>query len=155
MFHEDSFSLDSFSTDSWMFLLEVPYFDLSGKQRIYVRSVLESVYTSTEADQIVAVAAQNSLSVMDAAVAVRVNVEPLQTIVAAAMQRKAPEPVAERRIKQPKAQERTNKPAYAVASTQSVFSRSDGEAVFVPSSDHQLVAMTDSKPLFINTRSKE
>ena len=71
MFHEDSFSLDSFSTDSWLFLLEVPYFDLTRKQRVHVRHVLQSVYAPDVVESIVSVAERNNLSAIDSVEVIR------------------------------------------------------------------------------------
>ena len=122
---------------AWGPLLEAPYLDLSGKQRLYVRSVLESVYTKTETEQIIATAARNSISVLDAAISMRVNIEPLQVVVAAAKQRKA--------------QERTNKPAYAMTQPQALFACGRTESLSVVSAPQQLVVQTSTEQLHIST----
>lgn len=77
MFDENAFSLDSFDQGSWLFLLEINYLELSGHQRIYVRSVIESVCTKEESDRAIACAAANALSTMDSIVASRIDISPL------------------------------------------------------------------------------
>lgn len=136
-------------------ILNARHVDLTGYQRAYVRSILEAVYSSTEADQIISTAARNAISVLDAAVALRVNAEPLQVIAAQERKRNAPAPVVEKRTQQPKQQERKNRPAYAVAALQTVHAQSTDEALFAISETQQLVAATASKPIFINLRTKE
>lgn len=127
--------------------------DLSGKQRLYVRSILESVYSSDETDQIISAAARNTISVLDAAVALRVNAEPLQIVVAAAKQRMAPKPVAEKTVRPPKAQERANKPAYVVARPIVLSVSIPNKALIAFAESRQVVSSTASQQLFVSTLS--
>lgn len=120
-----------------------------------VRSVIGSVYATEVADRIISVAARNAISIMDSAVVLRVNTDPLQIIVASSKQRVAPKPVVDRHVRQPKTQERKNKPAYVVSALQTAYAQSDDESLFATTETKQLVAMTASKPIFINSRTKE
>ncbi len=129
MFHEDSFSLDSFSTDSWLFLLEVPYFDLTGKQRVYVRSVVESVYSTAEADKIISFAGSKNLSVLDSAIALRVSTEPLRLVIeAAAVKKRVGKKLPP--IREPKARAiPAIRRAYAVSTTTVIRAEQDSISV--------------------------
>lgn len=127
--------------------------DLSGKQRLYVRSILESVYSSDETDQIISAAARNTISVLDAAVALRVNAEPLQIVVAAAKQRMAPKPVAEKTVRPPNAQERANKPVYVVARPIVLSVSIPNKALIAFAESRQVVSSTASQQLFVSTLS--
>ena len=71
MFDETSFFTDAFDQDSWLFLLEVPYFDLTRKQRVHVRHVLQSVYALDVVERIVSVAERNNLSAIDSVEVIR------------------------------------------------------------------------------------
>lgn len=115
MFDETSFSLDAFAQESWLFLLDVPYFDLTGKQRIYVRSVVESVYSISEANEIVSFASGNNLSVFDSAIALRVSAKPLQLVIEAAAKKQANNKLLTAREPKVRAMPAI-RPAYAVAS---------------------------------------
>ncbi len=119
MFDETSFSLDAFALESWLFLLDVPYFDLTGKQRVYVRSVVESVYSISEANEIVSFASGNNLSVLDSAIALRVSTKPLQLVIEAAAKKQASNnPLATREPKIRAIPAIT--PAYAVSSVTTI-----------------------------------
>lgn len=146
--------IGSISGVAWT-ILNARHVDLTGYQRAYVRSILESVYTSTETDQIIFTAARNAISVLDAAVALRINAEPLQIIAAQERKRRAPQPVVEKQAIQPKTQERKNNPAYVVATPQTTYAQSGDAPLFAISETQQLVAATASKPIFINLRTKE
>lgn len=78
MFDENSFSLSSFDQDSWLFLLVTPYSDLSPRQRMVVRSALESAYSVEVADDVVSFAAVQSLSVLDAMQAIGVRTQAIE-----------------------------------------------------------------------------
>lgn len=147
MFDENAFSLDSFDQDSWLFLLEVPYFDLSGKQRIYVRSVLESVYATSEVERIVSVAVQNNISVLDAATAVRVSTEPLQIIVRNERKTSAEKPAREP-ARSPMNQGTKNLPAYVLTEENRAFARAEATAVFAATQAQTLVASTGGITIF-------
>lgn len=146
--------IGSISGVAWT-ILNARHVDLTGYQRAYVRSILESVYTSTETDRIIFTAARNAISVLDAAVALRINAEPLQIIAAQERKRRAPQPVVEKQAIQPKTQERKNNPAYVVATPQTTYAQSGDAPLFAISETQQLVAATASKPIFINLRTKE
>lgn len=126
MFDETSFSIDAFDQDSWLFLLDVPYFDLTGKQRIYVRSVVESVYSTAEADKIISFAGSKNLSVLDSAIAVRVSTEPLRLVIeaAAAVKKRVGKKLPS--IREPKARAiPAIRPAYAVSTTTAIRAEQD------------------------------
>lgn len=119
MFDETSFSLDAFFQDAWLFLLDVPYFDLTGKQRVYVRSVVESVYSISEANEIISFASGNNLSVLDSAIALRVSTKPLQIVIEAAAKKQASNKLLAAR--EPKARAiPAIRPAYAVISATAI-----------------------------------
>ena len=132
-------------------VLNARHVDLTGYQRLYVRSILESVYSSTETDQILATAARNAISVLDAAIALRVNAEPLQIIAAQERKRRAPQQVFEKQARQRRTQERKNKPAYVVApqNTMAVSDRPD--ALVVSYETQQIVADVARQQLFVRT----
>ena len=115
-------------------ILNTRHVDLTKFQRLYVRAVLDAAYTSAEVEQIVATATQNTLSVMDAAAAVRASVEPLQIIVAATTKRKPKEQkTVASSVPQ---QERENKPAHVVAGMQTLYAQSEGAPIYASSSQH-------------------
>ena len=129
MFHEDSFSLDSFSTDSWLFLLEVPYFELTGKQRVYVRHALQSVYAMDVAERIVAVAEHHNLSAVDSVEVIRAQIGdqtlfvlPRKRIASEKSQHKA-NPVAQKQAKETRV-------AYATSSTEAIYAMAAQLRVF-------------------------
>ena len=76
MFDETSFSLDAFDQGAWLFLLDVPYRDLSDAQRVHVRSILTAAYSVSVAERIVVFAAEKAISVMDSIAANRMVVVP-------------------------------------------------------------------------------
>lgn len=53
-------------------LLQAPYVDLSGAEKVFVRSVLDAVWSQQTVEQIVSVATLNRISVLDAATVLRV-----------------------------------------------------------------------------------
>lgn len=67
MFDENAFSTDAFSTDSWLFLFEVPYHDITGVQRVFVRSVTEKIYGVLVAEAIVSIASEQNISIVQSA----------------------------------------------------------------------------------------
>lgn len=146
MFDETSFSLDAFGQDAWLFLLDVPYFDLTGKQRIYVRSVVDSIYLAPEAEQIISFAGANNLSVIDAAIALRVSTVPLQTIIESTRKRiveHKPRTVArEKSIR--------NAPSYVVSSEQSLVCTSEIQAVSVCATQEQITVMAAVNNLIVH-----
>lgn len=73
MFDERSFDIRSFDERSWLFLFSVPITDLTGAERLYVRSVLDAVWSQQTVEQVVSVATRNRLSVLDAATVLRVT----------------------------------------------------------------------------------
>ena len=146
MFDETSFFTDAFDQDSWLFLLDVPYFDLTGKQRVYVRSVVESVYSTAEADKIISFAAAKNLSVVDAATALRVTTAPLQTVIEAAKKR-----TAEQKPRPATSAKNTKKmPIYVVFSEQSLVCSSKTQAVSVCATQEQVTVMAAAKNLIVN-----
>lgn len=146
MFDKTSFSIDAFAQDAWLFLLDVPFFDLTGKQRIYVRSVVDSVYLSSEAEKIISFAGTNNLSVVDAATALRVSTAPLQTVIEAAKKRatqQTPRPTTGAKI--------TKKtPAYVFFSEQSLVCTSETQAVSVCANQEQITVMAAVKNLIVH-----
>ena len=92
---------------------------------------------------------------LDAAIALRVNAEPLQIIATQERKRSAQAPATAKRVQQPKPQELKNKPAYVVAAQQTTYAQSGDAPLFAISETQQLVAATASKPIFINLRTKE
>lgn len=87
MFHDGSFSTLSFDDRSWLFALDAAYPDLSEVGRIYVRTVLEYVYSAPVAEQIIAVAEERAISVIAAADAVVVS--PAGDVIAASVSQRA------------------------------------------------------------------
>ena len=53
-------------------LLQTPYVDLSGAERVYVRSVLDRTWSQRTVEQVLSVATINRISVLDAATVLRV-----------------------------------------------------------------------------------
>lgn len=147
MFDENAFSLDAFDNDSWLFMLDAPYFSLSGKLRVYVRTVLDSVYSHTEVEQIISTAAQHNLSIFDAATAIHVSTDPLQVIVRDERKAKAEPRVREPKTIQP-TPERKNLPAYALTEENRVFTRADVTAIFAFTQAQSLVASTGGSTIF-------
>lgn len=82
MFDENSFSLSSFDQDYWLFLLLTPYANLSPRQRVVVRSALESTYSLEVADKVVSFAAVQSISVLDAMQAIGVRTQAVELFIA-------------------------------------------------------------------------
>lgn len=146
MFDETSFSIDAFAQDAWLFLLDVPFFDLTGKQRIYVRSVVDSVYLSSEAEKIISFAGANNLSVVDAATALRVSTAPLQTVIEAAKKR------AVEQIQRPATRLKSTKntPAYVVSTKHSLACTSETQAVSVCATQEQIAVVAAVKNLIVN-----
>lgn len=73
MFDERSFSTASFDERSWLFLFSVPITDLTGAEKVFVRSVLDVVWSQRTVEQIVSVATLNRLSVLDAATVLQIT----------------------------------------------------------------------------------
>lgn len=146
MFDETSFSIDAFAQDAWLFLLDVPFFDLTGKQRIYVRSVVDSVYLSSEAEKIISFAGANNLSVVDAATALRVSTAPLQTVLEAAKKR------AVEQIQRPATRLKSTKnpPTYVVSTKHSLACTSETQAVSVCATQEQIAVVAAVKNLIVN-----
>ncbi len=146
MFDETSFSIDAFAQDAWLFLLDVPFFDLTGKQRIYVRSVVDSIYLSSEAEKIISFAGANNLSVVDAATALRVSTAPLRTVIEAAKKR------AVEQIQRPATRLKSTKntPAYVVSTKHSLACTSETQAVSVCATKEQIAAVAAVKNLIVN-----
>lgn len=116
-----------------------------------VRSVLDPVYATEVADRIISVAERNAISVMDSAVALRINTDPLQIIVASSKQRVAPKPVVEKQVRQPKTQERRNKPAYVVAAQNTLAVSDQSDALIASAESKQIVASAAMQQLFVRT----
>jgi len=148
VFEQNSFSLDSFDQDSWLFLLETPYVDLSHHQRVYVTAVVESLYVQSVADQIISVAAQNNLSVMDAIQVVTAKHEGLQLAVLNARKVSAEKPVRTYAPRQEKASV-TNPKVYSVAEDKSLVACSASETEFVFSQLETLTVSTGTNQIFI------
>ncbi len=151
MFHEDSFSLDSFSTDSWMFLLEVPYFDLTGAQRVYVRHVLQSVYALEVVERIVAVAERNNLSAIDSAEVIRARtgdqtlfILPRRKVTADKPQRQAKQ-TAPKRAKETRA-------AYAVTGNESMYASAAPLHILANHSAESIVSSHAQETFFITNK---
>ena len=147
MFDENAFSLDAFNDGSWLFLLDVPYFDLSGRQRLYVRTVLESVYSVSEVNQIVSVATQNNLSVLDASTVARISTGPLQVFVRGERKTKPEKQVREPAAKQSPA--RKNLPVYAVTRGESIRAINVTDRVFTSATSQVVFARTSEPALFL------
>ena len=124
--------------NSWG-LLTVPYFSLSGKQRVYVRTVLESVYAKTEVEQIVSTAAINRISVLDSITSLRIDPEP--AIKAAKEVRKSA----------PKSVEIENATIYATTEMQSVSVMTINEPVYVTPVKNVSTEAQRRKPRTIET----
>lgn len=129
MFDDTSFSIDAFAQESWLFLLDVLYFELTCKQRIYVRSVVESVYSISEANKIVSFASSNNLSVLDSAVAMRVSTKPLQLVIeAVAAKKQAGKKLTA--VREPKARSiPAISPAYAISTETVIHAENDSLSV--------------------------
>ena len=128
MFDENAFSLDAFSGES-MFLLAGPYFDLTGKQRVYVRHVLQSVYALDVVERIVAVAEIHNLSVVDSVDVIRVQtgdqtlfILPRKTVTIEKPRRQAG-PVAPKQAKETRV-------AYATSSNEAIYASDERLRVF-------------------------
>lgn len=80
MFDENAFSLDAFDQDSWLFAFDTPYEDLSPDQRVYVATVIRSLYVTRVADQIIAVAKHRNLSIVDASRSVVSAFDPAHSV---------------------------------------------------------------------------
>ena len=154
MFDENSLSLDAFSDDAWLFLLEVPYFDLTGAQRVYVRHVLQSVYALEVVERIAAVAERNNLSAIDSAEVIRARtgdqtlfILPRRTVTEEKPQRQvrhaAPKQVKEIRF------------AYAVTGNESMHASVEQFHIFANHSAESIVSSHAQEMFFItNTPSR-
>lgn len=125
--------MDSFSTDSWLFLLEVPYFDLTRKQRVHVRHVLQSVYALDVVERIVSVAEQHNMSAVDAVSVVRAQVTSQPEVF---VQRKAVRAPVEKaqaapRVSSPKKKATRTNAAYVFSQQNTAYSFTHEEEVFV------------------------
>ena len=184
MLDENAFSLDSFDDRSWLFLLDVPatqtwnawgkswgkswgvawgplleapYFDLSGRQQVQIRSALASVYAETEVDQVFVVAAQNNLCVLDAITALRISVEPLQVVVAAAKQRKAVKQVATTATTRTEVRQLSRKVTAQVAYVGNVrpvaYAATDTVSIYAPSVSASVTALdTHANTIIFSTQ---
>jgi hypothetical protein len=151
LFHEDSFSLDSFSTDSWMFLLEVPYFDLTGAQRVYVRHVLQSVYAMEVVERIVAVAERNNLSAIDSVDVIRAQAGDQTLVVMPRRAVTADKPQRQVRQAAPK-QLKETRVAYAVTGNESLHASVEQFHVFANHSTESVVSGHMQETLSINNK---
>jgi hypothetical protein len=152
LFHENSFSLDSFDDTSWMFLLEVPYFDLTRKQRVYVRHVLQSVYAPDVVESIVSVAKRNNLSAIDSVEVIHAQtgdqtmvVLPRRTVTADKPQSQ----VGHGTLNQSK----ETRFAYAVAANESMHASTEQLRFFANHSTESIVSSHAQEMLFITNKS--
>ena len=152
LFHESSFSLDSFDDRSWLFLLEVPYFDLTGKQRIYVRHVLQSVYALDVVEQIVSVAERNNISAIDSVEVIRAQIGDQTLFILPRRTVTAEKP--QRQVKQaaPK-QSKETRVAYAVTRNESMHASAEQLRFFANHSTESIVSSHAQEMLFITNKS--
>lgn len=151
MFDETSFSIDAFDQDSWLFLLDVPYFDLTGKQRVYVRSVVESVYSTAEADKIISFAGSKNLSVLDSAIALRVSTEPLRLVIeSAAVKKRVGKKLPS--IRETKARAiPAIRPAYAVSTTTAIRAEQDSISLVSWREADSVIVSDSADQMFVRT----
>ena len=152
MFHEDSFSLDSFSTDSWLFLLEVPYFDLTRKQRVHVRHVLQSVYAMDVVERIVSVAERNNLSAIDSVEVIRAQTGDQTMVVIPRRTVTADKPQSQVGHGTPN-QSKETRFAYAVAANESMRASAEQLRFFANHSTESIVSSHAQEMLFITNKS--
>lgn len=123
-------------------ILNARHVDLTGYQRAYVRSILEAVYSTAETEQIISVATRNAISVLDAAVALRVNAEPLRIV--AEVERKRAAPTHAEKPAKRRTDERKNQPTY-VKTSAAVVRVSDSTDQCVVTHTHPLVVATHTQ----------
>lgn len=129
------------------------HFDLSHHQRVYVTSVVESLYVKPIADQIISVAAQNNLSVLDAIQVVVSKHGTAQLVVQNKRKVSAlDKPVS---VSAPK-QERvvSNPKVYSVAEDKRLVACSESEIEFVFSQLQTLTVGTETNQVFIQHKPK-
>lgn len=139
--------IGALSGAAW-FALRARHFDLSHHQRVYVTSVVESLYVKPIADQIVSVAAQNNLSVLDAIQVVVSKHGTAQLVVQNKRKVSAlDKPVS---VSAPK-QERvvSNPKVYSVAEDKRLVACSESEIEFVFSQLQTLTVGTETNQVFI------
>lgn len=132
-------------------ILNAKHVDLSRYQRIYVRSIVDSVYATHDADKIVSFAGENNLSVMDSVVALRIDAKPIQIIVESIKQKR--KPVEQKTVVQTKAkqQRKENKPAYSFAGVDSVYSTQEIQSCSVMHTSNHIVAQAAPQSIFIRS----
>lgn len=144
--------IGALSGAAW-FALRARHFDLSHHQRVYVTSVVESLYVKPIADQIVSVAAQNNLSVLDAIQVVVSKHGTAQLVVQNKRKVSAlDKPVS---VSAPK-QERlvSNPKVYSVAEDKRLVACSESEIEFVFSQLQTLTVGTETNQVFIQHKPK-
>lgn len=145
--------IGALSGAAW-FALRARHFDLSHHQRVYVTSVVESIYTQSVADQIISVAAQNNLSVLDAIQAVTAKSGIEMLVVRKEHTTSAPAPVRSSPPKQQIEKADRNLPTYSVAE-QSALVCITGPRTSVAFSELQsIVAESGENTVFIQYKPK-
>ena len=150
MFDQTSFSLTAFDQDSRYFLFETNYADLSHHQRIYVTSVVEATYVKSVANQIIAIAAHNNLSVLDALQVITAKHEARQLVAQNERKVSAERSVSLVRTYSPKHEKAvTNPPAYATDRTFGVFAVTGNQAIYTSTAENGVVAFYSTNSLLI------
>jgi hypothetical protein len=147
VFDQASFSLDAFDQDSWLFLFETGYADLSHRQRVYVTSVVESIYAQSVADQIISVAAQNNLSVLDAIQAITAK-SSVETLVVRKERKVSAAPQARERVAKIERPVATG-PVYSVANSETTHAFATSETGYAFSTPEEIVSTFQQTSLFI------
>lgn len=144
--------MDSFSTDSWLFLLEVPYFDLTRKHRVHVRHVLQSVYALDVVERIVSVAERNNLSAIDSVEVIRAQTGDQTMVVIPRRTVTADKPQSQVGHGTPN-QSKETRFAYAVAANESMRASAEQLRFFANHSTESIVSSHAQEMLFITNKS--
>jgi hypothetical protein len=143
--------IGAISGAAW-FVLRARHRDLTHYQRAYVTSVVESLYVKSVADQTIAVAAQNNLSVLDALQVVTAKHSGTQLVarnerkVSADRPARAATPKPEKVVR--------NIPAYSVSVPTGVFCASKAQTAVVFSEFQNIVATSAENTMFIQHKPK-
>ena len=132
--------IGALSGAAW-FALRARHFDLSHHQRVYVASVVESLYVKPIADQIISVATQNNLSVLDAIQVVVSKHGTAQLVI---------QNIRVSALKQE--QVLGNQKVYSIAEDKSLVACSESETEFVFSQLQKATAHTEVSSLFVQHR---
>lgn len=141
--------IGAISGAAW-FALRARHFDLSHHQRVYVTAVVESLYVQPVANQIIAVAAHNNLSVLDALQVITAKHEARQLVAQNERKVSAERSVSLVRTYSPKHEKAvTNPPAYATDRTFGVFAVTGNQAIYTSTAENGVVAFYSTNSLLI------